>query len=189
MELSITQQVIKGGSEVLMVRLSKRPLLSFPLHMRKLADSMVNEALSIDEKDSADLIALVQKYGKLKADFGGSEADAPPPARTTVTMPVNGKPLGGVVIYPASLSPEPQSATAEIGVLKTTTWMERLAELLDCARQAEFQMDAAATDLERATNTFAEAERRANLAWQAFNEALHASLPTGTRIRGIQSDE
>ena len=167
MELTITEQRIKGGTEVLMVRLGKRPLLSFPLHMGGVANTMIDEALTIDEKDGADLIALVKKFSELKERH--DDADVKPTPRKQPEP----KPAPSVVVAPP----------------KRPTEVDMLAELLNCARLAEIQMEAAVDDLERADNTFKEAERRADLAWQAFNEALHAALPVGTRILGIKTDE
>lgn len=169
MELTITQQMIKGGSEVLMVRLGKRPLLSFPLHMGGVANTMIDEALKIDENDAADLIALVKKFSELKERHDDADVKPAPAPRK---------------------QPEPKPAPSAI-VTKPPrpTDVDILAELLDCARQAEIQAHAAAEELERANITFTEAERRADLAWQAFNEALHAALPVGTRILGIKADE
>lgn len=176
MELSITRQGIKGGSEVFMVRDGKRLILSFPLSMRGLAENMVDEAVYID---GSQLPALVEKYSLEKAK---QEPPGLPNAQpVTVPLTYGTQPME----FAAPIVAEDKPLEANV-----PTWLTMLAELLDCARQAEIQAHAAADDLEHATTTFTEAERRADLAWQAFNEALHASLPTGTRIRGVvQSDE
>jgi hypothetical protein len=165
MELAITQQLIKGGSEVLMVRLGKRPILSFPLNMPDLAAAMVKEAQQIDERDADDLIALVNKFSDMKTWHEQNDTSAAP------VEEVQPEPVTTIVIAPKH----------ELGGVQ-----DALGELLECARRAELRLATAHEKSQQAYAVFQEAEREANAAWSAFNEALHKSLPPNPRIAGIR---
>lgn len=161
MELTITQQTIKGGSEVLMVRLGKKALLSFPLDMRDLAASMVDQGLRIDEQDGDDLVALVSKFSEMKRWYEGNDNNHTPD-------------------QPRQLEPAPVPQPP-----RTNT----LGELLDCARVAEIEFVVAQGVYQEAAAALEDAEQKARFAWTTFNDALRRELPDGSQVAVTRLDQ
>lgn len=160
MELTIMQQTVKGGGEVLMVRHGKRPIIGFPLTMPDLAQAMVQEARSIDEKDVPDVVALLDKYKDMK-NWHQRNDTSPAPTVAPISQP-----------EPEAVSP----------VAAPPVYVDGLADLLRCAQQAEIEYAAAQGVYHEAAAALEYASQKADHAWGAFNDALRRELPDGSQI-------
>lgn len=159
MSLSITQQKIKGGHEVLMVRDGSIRLLTFPLSMRSLAQEMCLEGNELDEEQYP---VLVKKYQGKRLEM----ARKPAQSTTHWTPPI--QPVVGV---------EQE--------LERIVIDDPIAALLTVARKAETRYLEADVAMRTVTHELFEAKDAADEAWRVFNEALHASMPDLHRVRGI----
>lgn len=190
MSLSITQQKIKGGHEVLMVRDGSIRLLTFPLSMRSLAQEMCLEGNELDEEQYP---VLVKKYQGKRLEQARKPAPAP-----LQRLRDEFAPIGDSAALRSALAAE-KARVDELAknTLPKTTPVETpkppegvevdewLGALLAMAREAETQLGWAVTHLQGAERSANEAKIRSEAAWKEFNLALRASLPGSTHVKGV----
>ena len=206
MNLTITQQKIKGGAEVLFVRYGTMRLLSFPLSMRKLAEAMCAEGAHMDY---ADAPVLVKSYTDQRGELARKQAEpawpSPPPTnKHKEAAPVTEKHTNWVP--PTPIQPEAPQPVHMMGVEivsanETTTvgeWLQSpasapsdqpddpLATLLKTACEAEKRYLEADAKYKQAMIEHAEAANAATVAWEVFNDELRASMPDVSRLIGVK---
>lgn len=192
MSLSITQQKIKGGHEVLMVRDGSIRLLTFPLDMRALANEMCLEGNDLEEEEYP---ALVKKYQGKRLEQARKPAPAPVQRLRDVIAPIS---MGDSAALRSALAAEkarvdelaknPLPKTTPVETPKPPEGVEVdewLGALLAMARKAETQLGWAVTHLQGAERSANEAKIRSEAAWKEFNLALRASLPGSTHVKGV----
>jgi len=196
MSLSITQQKIKGRTEVLMVRDGHTALMSFPLDMRSLANEMCIEGNDLDEEQYP---ALVRKYQGKRGDLAYKQAKQAPAAAPATEKRANW-------VTPTPIQPEAPQPVHMMGVEivsanETTTvgeWLQSpasapsdqpddpLATLLKTACEAEKRYLEADAKYKQAMIEHAEAANAATVAWEVFNDELRASMPDVSRLIGVK---
>lgn len=207
MSISITQQKIKGGHEVLMVRDGSIRLLTFPLDMRALANEMCLEGNALEEEEYP---ALVKKYQGKRLEQARKPAPAPAQRLRDVIAPIsaaNSAALQSALaaekarVDELAKNPLPKTTPAESQTYEWTSTMPNithgnqpvlvtgpvtvLGELLGAAREAEIVLAFRKGEFTKAKAELAEAEDAAYKAWEAFNKELRTSLPESTRVKGV----
>lgn len=186
MSLSITQQKIKGGYEVLMVRDRATRLMTFPLDMRALANQMCLEGNELDEEQYP---ALVRKYQEKRGKLEHKQA------RPTGHWTPHPEPVSDAAPQPAGvMDTEITTANAETTL---GAWLQSpvpeapaqpddpLAALLTAAREAEIELAFRKGEFSKANADLAVADKAAYKAWEEFNKALRDALPASTHVQGI----
>ncbi len=175
MSLSITEQKIKGGHQVLMVRDGIRRLMAFPPTMRDLALQMCLEGNEVSETQYPELVA---KFAK-KREAQNKKTSLPPMVEEHIAA------FYSPPAEPKAAAEPPAPWQIPDAGNENQSEKQVLADLLEAARQAEIALAEACETLHHARVDFKGAEDCAEAAWKAFNEALRSSLPEDSNVKGI----